>query len=257
MQVHRHPRVRPRVGHQVLPDVAVERVRPRAAFEDVVAGATGEHVRPRAATEPVVVAVAVERVGAGAAGQGVGVVRAEDHLDVALEARQGAGIGQGVALGIAAGDHPGGEVHRHPCVRKEVVQPVRPGAAGERVRARTAIKGVVVVPADERVAVVAAKEIVVPGAAVQGIRARAAAQRVRAAEAGERVVPAQAGQGVGRGRAGQGVGVRGALQGRHFEFPRSFGTCSSTLRFAPAAVPGWLPGIRAESPGVCAAEKFS
>ena len=57
---------------------------------------------PGAAEEPVV---------AVAAGQGVGERRAQDHrLEAAPEARQSAGIGQGAALGMAAGDRPGGPV---------------------------------------------------------------------------------------------------------------------------------------------------
>ena len=134
---HVHRCVRPLVGRPVGACAPVQVVRPRAAFERVVAVATRQGVV------------------AGASGQGVVVAGTHDLLEP----------GDGVARGMAAGDRVGGEVHRHPRVRPRVVQPVRPGAAIEGVRARLAAQGVGARAALEGVGAARADQGVVVGRA--------------------------------------------------------------------------------------------
>ena len=155
-QVDRDPGVRPLVGEAVGAGTPNQAVGARTAFDGVVPAAGVDGVCARPPTEPVV---------ASGSDQAVVEARAEDFLEVGLEAARGVRIGQHIPLRMAAGHHAGGQIDRDPGIRPLVREAVRAGTPSQAVGARTAFDGVVPVSAEQRVGVAAPHQVVAVGRA--------------------------------------------------------------------------------------------
>ena len=220
-EVHRHRRVRPRVGHPVVAAAPVEGVRPRTAFERVVAPAPDQAVGPATAPQTVVPAPAEETLVPVTPLEPDGRRRRGRRRRRRLDGVRGI-IGESHEVSPAQGrrsnphdvDHP-------PLVRRQI----EPHAAGERRRRaedRVQLRGrqleareidpvlpvgeigdgvgAVSAREDEDVAARPAGQGVRPGAAFERVGAAAAVEGIRPRPAVEHVVAVTAGQGVGVAR---------------------------------------------------------